>query len=462
MPPRHGKSETCSIWTPAWYLNRWPERHVILASYEADFAAHWGRRTRNVIDEHQDELLVRLSEDSTAANRWHTDAGGSMITAGVGGPITGRGAHLLILDDPHKNAEEAYSTTQQERLWEWWTSTALTRLEPGAAVIVIQTRWHEGDLAGRILKHEGSRWRVVRLPALAEEGDPIGRVLGEALWADRYDEQALADTRRSVGSRVWAAGYQQAPVAEEGAMFRRAWFEHRYDRQGEEHFQLEGGQVLHQDALTRFATVDLAASVRTSADYSVIMSFGKAPDGRLLLLDIDRARREGPDLVPAMRRAELKWDLTSVWIEKVGFQLAIVQEARRAGVRVRELETKGDKVARALKVEADMEGARLLLPRSAPWLDDFIAECLAFPNGVHDDQVDALAYGALAAGNVGRGSITLAGWRKLNEDDDDDDDRPAFGRLFGYHGPSHVSGLFGDRWPPPDGFVRRSPPPSLR
>src|SRR5262245_18171429 len=137
MPPRHGKSETGSLWGPTWFVNVFPEKRVLLSSYEADFAASWGRRTRNLVEEHQDQLLVSLSPDSTAANRWNTREGGGMTTAGAGGSLTGRGADLLIVDDPHKNAEEAYSKTIQERIWDWWTTTAVTRLEPGGAVIVI-------------------------------------------------------------------------------------------------------------------------------------------------------------------------------------------------------------------------------------------------------------------------------------------------------------------------------------
>src|SRR5262245_36309965 len=228
MPPRSGKSETGSVWTPVWFLNAWPDKRVMLTSYEADFAASWGRRARNVIDEH-DELLVRLSEDSTAANRWHTPEGGGMTTAGAGGSLTGRGADLLIVDDAHKNAEEAYSKATRDRIWEWWTTTALTRLEPGAAVIVIGTRWHEDDLIGRILRQEGSHWRVISFPALAAENDPLGRAPGEPLWPERYDAAALAATKASIGERAWEALYQQDPFGDGGTFFRREWLERRYD-----------------------------------------------------------------------------------------------------------------------------------------------------------------------------------------------------------------------------------------
>jgi len=218
------------------------------------------------------------------------------------------------------------------------------------------------------------------------------------------DATEIEAARRDVGSHLFSQEYEAQFLSLSGGLFKAEWFEHRYDRQGESHYQLEGGLTLHHDTLRRFATVDLATSVKTSADFTVICSFGRAPDGRLVLLEVDRARREGPDIVPAIKRAVKRWGLGTVWVERVGFQLAIVQEARRAGVPVRELITKGDKLARALPATAAFEGGRVLLPRTAPWVDEFISEHLAFPNGQHDDQVDACSYGIAAAKQVGGGS----------------------------------------------------------
>src|SRR5690348_3861723 len=192
MPPRHGKSELVSHYFPAWYLGTRPNRRVILTSYEADFAATWGRKVRDVLAEFGPTLYgVRVRDDSSAANRWdlaeHT---GGMVTAGVGGPITGRGADVLIIDDPVKNADDALSATMRERVWEWWRSTAYTRLEPSGAAVLVMTRWHEDDLAGRLLgemEQGGEHWEVLRLPAIAEEeDDALGRHPGEALWPQRF------------------------------------------------------------------------------------------------------------------------------------------------------------------------------------------------------------------------------------------------------------------------------------
>ena len=237
----------------------------------------------------------------------------------------------------------------------------------------------------------------------------------------------LDAARAELGAYAYSQEFEAAFLTPGGGFFKAEWFEHRYERLGKDSYALEGGQVIALSALTRFATVDLATSLKTTADYSVIEVFGVAPDRRMLLLDVDRARREGPDLVPSMKRAVEKWTLGTVWVEKAGFQLAIVQEARAKGVPVRELTADRDKVARALPATAALDGGRVLLPREAPWLRDFESELLAFPNGPHDDQVDAFAYGvevqksirAASAGlpNVGYSAAylerqeRLKGWR---------------------------------------------------
>ncbi|MDB5295094.1 MAG: sle1 [Phycisphaerales bacterium] len=215
-PPRHAKSTLASHWFPAWYLSLFPANRVMLAGYEATFAAAWGRRVRNTIEAHGRTLGVGLSADSAAADAWETTAGGGMRTAGVGGPFTGHGGNVLIVDDPIKNSEEANSQTIRDKVWDWWLSTARTRLEPGGSILIVMTRWHEDDLVGRVLGQaddhpDGVPWEVLRLPALAEANDPIGRAPGEALWPDRYDAAALAAIRRDVGDYVWDALYQQAP-----------------------------------------------------------------------------------------------------------------------------------------------------------------------------------------------------------------------------------------------------------
>ena len=173
MPPRHGKSELISHYVPIWFLENWPNLNIILTSYEADFAASWGRKVRDTIQKHRNELSVRVSPASSSAARWNTTAGGGMITAGAGGAITGRGGNLIIVDDPIKNWLEAQSDTTRQRLLEWFYSTLYTRAEPDATIIIIQTRWHESDLAGDLIAKNTGEWQVIRFPALAETDDPI-------------------------------------------------------------------------------------------------------------------------------------------------------------------------------------------------------------------------------------------------------------------------------------------------
>ncbi|HEX8323331.1 MAG TPA: terminase family protein, partial [Tepidisphaeraceae bacterium] len=212
-PPRHGKSELTSHRTPVWFLNNWPDRRVMFGTYSADFAKDWGRKVRNTVEQHQDQLGVTLSDDSTSTNSWHTSAGGGMMAQGIGGAFTGRGGDLLICDDPYKNLQDANSASYRDTVWGWWTSAFVTRVEPNATIILTLTRWHVDDVAGRILADPAqfNEWDVIMLPALAEAGDPMGRVPGEALWPARKSREALLKEQVAVGDYVWSSLYRQRP-----------------------------------------------------------------------------------------------------------------------------------------------------------------------------------------------------------------------------------------------------------
>ena len=396
MPPRHGKSYLVSRVLPAWWLGTNPNDRIILCSYEAEFAASWGRQVRDLLDEHGQPLFgVSLKDDSQAAHRFDlNDHRGGMVTAGVGGAITGRGADLLIIDDPVKSAEDAQSESMSRRLWDWYRSTARTRLEPGGAVVIVMTRWHEADLAGRLIADpNGEEWTVLNLPALAEDDDPLGREPGEALWPERFSVEDLEATKRALGTYLWSALYQGHPAPLDGDVFRKSWFRYWTDAEG--HYRLDSGKLLKPAECRRFITVDLAISQKQSADYTVASVWAVGPGKDLLLLDRIRDRIPGPGQVPMLRRLYEEWKPDTIGIESVAFQLVVIQEARKAGLPVRELRPDRDKVSRALVAAARLEGGNVFWPRHASWLGEWEAELLLFPNARHDDQVDTLSYAAL-------------------------------------------------------------------
>ncbi|MFC8008704.1 terminase large subunit domain-containing protein [Streptomyces cinereoruber] len=229
-PPRHGKSQRASRWGPLWYLRRHPEHRVMIASYGADLADDHGRWVRDQLQDYSSALGIKLHPASHAANRFDLEqqrgssVRGGMVTAGVGGGLTGKGFNLGIIDDPFKGHDDAASPAQRERVWEWYRSVFFTRRAPKASLILINTRWHEDDLSGRLLKHEPHRWLQIDLPALADSPtDPLHRNIGDPLWPEQYDLDELADIRESVGERVWYALYQQKPRPLEGGVWKWAW-----------------------------------------------------------------------------------------------------------------------------------------------------------------------------------------------------------------------------------------------
>lgn len=410
MPPRHSKSETTTVKFPAWYLGRNPDKRVIIASHTAALALRFSMRARNDLAQFGPEVFgVGVDPNSSAMYRWDVldreappgRPPGGMIAAGIGGPITGMGAHLAIIDDPVKGPEDANSQVQRDNVWDWYRFVLRTRLQPGAAVILVLTRWHEDDLAGRLLRAAeqdptADQWTVLRLPAIAEENDPLGRAQGEALWPEQYDEAALAQIRASVGSYVWAALYQQRPLPAGGGVFKREWFRY-WEKDGDEWYVLlrpEGPQRVPVSRCWRFAVVDLAASTKETADYTVVSTWAVTPNRDLLLLDVVRTRMEGPDQRHLIRSTWERWRPSFIGIERAGYQLTMVQEMRRQGLPVRELHADRDKVARALVAAARYEGGTVYHPVSAPWLEEWERELLTFPAGAHDDQVDTASYAA--------------------------------------------------------------------
>jgi predicted phage terminase large subunit-like protein len=222
-PPRHGKTELISVNTSAWVLENYPKRNVILTGYGSDLVTQYGRRVRNMFWENRDLLKTNVPRESSQVDAFLTDNGGYMFSVGLGGAITGRGAHVLLIDDYIKEIKEALSPTHRDYVWNWFVTTAMTRLEPGASVIIIATRWHSDDLIGRILKNFPGQWENICFPAIAKEDDFIGRKTGEALFPERYGEEYLQSQKELLGSAFFAALYQQTPVDEDHKMSNGEW-----------------------------------------------------------------------------------------------------------------------------------------------------------------------------------------------------------------------------------------------
>jgi predicted phage terminase large subunit-like protein len=390
MPPRHGKSELCSKYFPAWYIGRFKQR-IILTSYEATFASTWGRLARNTLTEYGPSVFgVKVAEDSTAADHWELQGAqgqhGVMYTAGVGGAITGKGATGLIIDDPVKNMEAAQSAVLREKAWSWYTSTAYTRLEPEGWILVVQTRWHHDDLSGRIVDrsselNDGEPWHILSLPAVAESdeyydiegGDPFHREEGEPLWPARFSKDRLGTIRADVGSAVWTSLYQQRPSPEAGMIWRTEWFK-RYR---------ELPKIIR-----RIQTVDSAFKTTMSADYSVIATWGLTENG-YYLLDVWRQRVEFPDLKRAIVDQHAKHRPSAIYVEdKASGQSALQELKRETRLPLLAYESSDSKIARAQAVSPLAEAGKVYVPEEAPWVADWLDEHAKFPNGSHDDQVD--------------------------------------------------------------------------
>jgi predicted phage terminase large subunit-like protein len=366
---------------PAWFLGLYPSKRVILTSYEADFAASWGRKVRDIIEEHGQEMFgIRIRDDSSAAYRWEIERyGGGMFTAGAGGPITGKGGDLIIVDDPFKNAEEANSKRIRDKVWDWFQSTLYTRLEPDGSLIIIQTRWHHDDLVGRILSsNEGEQWTAINFPAIAEEDDVLGRKAGEPLWPERFDIETLERIKKTIGSYWWNALYQQRPSPEEGAIFKRAWWQ------------------FYKVMPDRFDEViqswDMSFKETASGSFVVGQVWGRIGANRYLL-DQVRDRMDFPTTLQAVRALTAKWPQAhKKLVEEKANGPAVIATLKKEISGLVAVNPEGSKEARAHAVAPQVEAGNVFLPDPSivPWVHDFIEECCAFPTGAHDDQVDAM------------------------------------------------------------------------
>lgn len=371
MPPRHGKSEKASKRFPAWYMGRNPKRLIIGASYNSDLATDFGREVRNIMasPEYGDVFSgVRLRQDSRAADRMNTEAGGAYFAVGVGTATTGRGAHLGLIDDPFKDRQDADSELQRDRVWDWYRSTFYTRLMPNGAIVVIQTRWHEDDLSGRLL-NGSDKWEVLDLPAINAEG--------AALWPEWFDVPALERIRQAIGPREWSALYQQKPQPDDGTYFLKDWFK-RWSHL----------PIVHKYGTSDYATKD------GEGDYTVHHIWGVDAQGDLYL--VDRWRGQTTSDVWIERHCDLV-DIHKplAWFGEAGpiyraIEPALQRRMRERGVAVRmePLPSISDKPTSARGFQSRAATGRVYLP-DGPEGDAVLDELIRFPAGKYDDEVDA-------------------------------------------------------------------------
>lgn len=408
MPPRHGKSELVSRLFPAWCFARNSDEQVIVASYALDLAGSMNRDCQKIITSEKYKSLfpeVHLSEGrdtgaiKTSKRFDIVGHKGYYIAAGVGGGITGAGATVGIIDDPVKNAEEADSKTYRDKTHEWYKTTFRTRFEPGAIEVICQTRWHEDDLTGRVLKSTAPGTEVVSFPALAESKEE-SRGVGEALWEGKYDRKKLLETKTDVGTRSWNALYQQRPSAEEGGLIKKAWFG-RYDPRA---YKIEGKAVnfFIDTAYTDDEKNDpmgAIAYIKEGADFYV--------------LDYQSEYLEFPEQIEQAKSFSAKNGYSHrslIRVEPKASGKSVVQVLKKAtSLNVTDARApKESKTARVNSCSATLEAGRVLLPDGMKWVDDFLTECAAFPNAAHDEAVDCLT-GMLLNEGIGKGGIRFAG-----------------------------------------------------
>ena len=393
LPPRAGKSVIASVNFPAWHLGNNPDHEIIACSYASDLAEAFSRKVRAKLREKEYQQVfpkTKLDPSSQSAGAWLTTQGGGYVAAGVNGAITGKGAHILIIDDPVKNRIEAESETNQKNTKDWYTSTAYTRLAPGGGVLVILTRWHDMDLAGQLQEDEakgGDAWEIVEYPAIALEDERF-RKKGEALHPERYDEKAFAQIRRAVGERDWWSLYQQKPVADDGEYFKR-----------DKLLMFDDDDIRHQD-LVFYQAWDFAIGKNERNDYSVGMCVGIDMYDNIYVVDAVRGKFAGDEIVEQMLDFYERWQPDTVGAERGQIEMAIepfmnkrIQERRLYAMHIQKLSTgRRDKELRARSIQGRINQGKVFFRREAEFTKDLTNEMLRFPNGKHDDQVDALAW----------------------------------------------------------------------
>ena len=385
-PPRHGKSELVSVRYPAYYMLRHPSRSFITASYGEILATPFGRKARNVaMLERAKDLYpgVELAADSKAAGLWTTTAGGTFLSVGIGGAITGFGAHHLNIDDPIRKREEAESAIKRESIYQWYQAEAYTRLEPQGSVSLTYTPWHHDDLGARLIAAEeygGDKWKVLRFPAIAEEHDELGRKPGEALWPERFSVEQLERIRAAIGEYEWTSLYQLRPTPQAGDIFK--WWP-RYTKLPD---QID--EVL--------VPLDTAYTKGERSDYTAVAAWARS--GKVLhLVAAMRWKEDAPDAEQKVKyffeMVRQRWPNVPVKLlykKRVAIDRVAAQHLRAKNIPAVgiTLPTKVEIEAMGRMLSVEFEADKMLIPAEAPWLPPWHQEHIDFPNGVHDDWVE--------------------------------------------------------------------------
>ena len=381
LPPGSAKSTYASIYFPAWFAGRNPGQALMAVSHTAELAERFGRRVRNIVggEDYRAVFGGGLASDSQSAGRWETAAGGEYFAAGVGGSVTGRRADLVVIDDPVRSREDADSERGRETAWQWYVNDLLTRLKPGARQVLVMTRWHQDDLAGRILDREAERWRVIKLPMIAGPADPLGRKVGDMLWPEWFTPEMVATAQQD--ARSWTALYQQEPVPEEGAFFKSDWIGEYED----------APQGLSIYAASDFAVTDGGGDL---TEHGV---FGMDQNANIYVLDWWRGQTS-PDIWIERMCDMITHHRPITWFGEAGvirrsvepFLMKRMQE-RNAYCTVEWLASIADKPSRARSIQARAAMGKLWLPKHRSWKAGVLSQLLTFPAGKHDDAVDVLS-----------------------------------------------------------------------
>ena len=379
MPPGSGKSFYTSVIFPSWYLGRNPARSIIAASHTQELAESFGRRVRNIYatPEHRNVFGVGIAADSGAAGRWETERSGQYFAVGIGGSVTGRRADLGLIDDPTRGREDADSDRVRARIWAWYTDDFKPRLKPGAAQVLITTRWSEDDLAGRLLERERDSWKVLELPMEALPNDPLGRQVGDRLWPEWFTQQMVEDAKLDV--RAWNALFQQQPAAETGDYFQLDWFANTY-------------KDLPKEAV-KYGSGDYAVS-EGKGDYTELGIFAIDAQSNVYVVDWFRGQTTSDKWIEAQCDMIIKHS-PACWFGESGpikravepYLLKRMNE-RRAFVRLEWLPSVAEKTARCRPFQALASMGKIYLPEQASWKADLVGQLTRFPAGKFDDAVD--------------------------------------------------------------------------